>query len=195
VERQRLFISLDLPQAVKEAAGEVQRRLQETQASRNVRWDISWTKPEGMHLTLKFLGEVEARQAQEVREVLAEAGRPFRPITIQVEELGSFPTMQTPRVIWLGIKEPSGELIRLQKRVDQVLAPLGFPPEARDFHPHLTLGRVKSPKGREVLVQALQDRKAVCLGEWRLEELDLLRSVLQPGGAVYTKLWMMKAEA
>lgn len=195
MERQRLFISLDLPQTIKEAAGKVQERLQEAQASRNVRWDISWTKPEGMHLTLKFLGEVEARQVQEIQAAVAEAGRAFRPITIAVEGLDGFPTMHAPRVIWLGIKEPSGELIRLQKRLDQVLAPLGFPPEARDFRPHLTLGRVKSPKGREVLVQALQDQKTVRLGEWRLEELDLMQSVLQSGGAVYTKLWMMKAEA
>lgn len=194
MERQRLFISLDLPQAIKEAAEKVRQRLQAAQASRNVRWDISWTRPEGMHLTLKFLGEVEARQVQEIQEAVAETGQAFRPITIRVEELGGFPTMHAPRVIWLGIKEPIGDLVRLQKRVDQVLVPLGFPPEARDFHPHLTLGRVKSPKGRDALVQALEDLDPVRLGEWRLEELDLMRSMLQPGGAVYTKLWMMKTE-
>ncbi len=146
-----------------------------------------------MHFTLKFLGEVEARQIQEIQTALVETGQAFRPITIAVEGLGGFPTMHAPRVIWLGIKEPSGELLRLQKRVDQVLAPLGFPPEARDFHPHLTLGRVKSPKGRDALVQALEAQKTVRLGEWRLEELDLMQSVLQSGGAVYTKLWTMKA--
>ena len=194
MERQRLFISLDLPQGIKEAAGKVQERLQEAQTSKNICWNISWTRPEGMHLTLKFLGEVEARQIPEIQTALVKAGHAFRPITIVVEGLGGFPTMHAPRVIWLGIKEQSGELLRFQKRVDQAVAPLGFPPEAREFHPHLTLGRVKSPKGCDTLVQALEALDPVRFGEWELKELNLMQSMLQPGGTVYAKLSMMKAE-
>jgi 2'-5' RNA ligase len=84
-------------------------------------------------------------------------------------------------------------LIGLQKRVDQALAPSGFPLESRDFHPHLTLGRVKSHEGRDALLQALKTFDAERFGEWKLEELNLMQSVLQSGGSVYTKLWTMKA--
>jgi 2'-5' RNA ligase len=194
VERQRLFISLDLPLGIKEAAGKVQERLQEAQTSKNIYWNIIWTRPGGMHLTLKFLGEVEAGRIQEIQAALVESIHAFRPISIAVEGLGGFPTMHAPRVIWLGIKEPSGELLSFQKRVDQAVAPLGFPPEMREFHPHLTLGRVKSPKGRDVLVQVLKALDPGRLGEWRLEELNLMQSMIQPDGTVYTKLSMMKAE-
>jgi 2'-5' RNA ligase len=195
MEHQRLFVSLDLPLEVKKAAGALREQLREGPAdvSRDVRRDISWTKPEGMHLTLKFLGEVETGRIEEIQAALMEAGRDFRPITIAVEGLGGFPTLHAPRVIWLGIKEPSGELVKLQKLADQALTPLGFPPETRSFHPHLTLGRVRSPLGRATILQALKALNPVCLGEWKLEELALMKSVLQSGGAVYTKLWMMKA--
>lgn len=191
MERQRLFVSLDLPQEVRAAAGMLRERLREMseEASRN----ISWTRPEGMHLTLKFLGEVEAGRIEEIQAALMEAGQVFRTITITVEGLGGFPTLHLPRVIWLGIKEPSGGLLKLQKRVDQVLTPLGFPPETRSFHPHLTLGRVGSLQGRNTIMQALKALNPVRLGEWKLEEFGLIRSVLQPGGAVYTKLWTMRA--
>jgi RNA 2',3'-cyclic 3'-phosphodiesterase len=195
VERQRLFISLDLPPAIKQAAAAVQERLREVQADDGLhgKWNVSWTRPEGMHLTLKFLGEVEGERVTEIQAALMEAGRALRPITIQIEGLGGFPSSRAPRVIWLGIKEPIGDLVRIQKRVDEVLAPLGFLPEPRDFHPHLTLGRIKSPKGRETLAKALEDQKADYLGEWMLEELDLMRSTLRPGGAVYAKIWSIKA--
>lgn len=195
MERQRLFISLDIPQAIRQAAAEVQERLRELQHPYGLHpnWDISWTRPEGMHLTLKFLGQVEGKQVPEIQTALLEAGRIFRPITIQIGGLGAFPTSRAPRVIWLGIEELNGGLDRLQKRLDELLAPLGFLPETRDFHPHLTLGRVKSPKGHETLVKALEDQKTVRLGKWRLEELDLMQSTLQPGGAIYTKVWSIKA--
>lgn len=195
MERQRLFISLDLPHAIRQAAAEVQERLRKAQTHDGLhsKRDISWTRPEGMHLTLKFLGEVEEKQVSKIQTALAEAGRVFRPITIEIEGLGGFPSSRAPRVIWLEIKESSGELGRLQKRVDEVLAPLGFLPETRDFQAHLTLGRVNSPKGRDTLVKALEDQKTVRMGECKLEELDLMRSTLQPGGAIYTKVWSIKA--
>jgi 2'-5' RNA ligase len=182
---ERLFVSLDLPPAIKEAAGKVQVRLRETQTH------VIWTRPEGMHLTLKFLGDVEESRLGEVQAGLASLN--FRPITVLLEGLGGFPALRAPKVIWIGIKEPTGELIELQKRVDGVLARLGFPPESRDFHPHLTLGRVKSHQGSDTQPRALTALDPVRLGEWKLDELNLMRSRLRPGGSVYTKLWTMKA--
>jgi len=183
----RLFVSMDLPQAIKEAAGIVQKRLRETGA------DVSWTRPEGMHLTLKFLGDVEKKRLQDIQAALTETGGSFHPITIAREGLGGFPTLDKPREIWLGLKEPSGELIGLQKRMDRALALLGFPQESRDFHPHLTLGRVRSHRDGGALLQALKVLDPVRLGEWRLGEINLMQSALRPGGSVYTKLWTVKA--
>jgi len=195
VEPQRLFIALDLPQAIRQAVAELQERLREVENHKGLHanWNITWTRQEGMHLTLKFLGEVEGKKVPGIQAVLTEVGRVFRPITIQIKGLGAFPSSRAPRVVWLGIEESKGELDRLQKRLDELLAPLGFLPEAREFHPHLTLGRVKSPNGRDSLVKALEDQKTVRLGEWRLEELDLMQSTLQHGGAIYSKVWSIKA--
>ncbi len=181
----RLFISLELPQAIKDAAGVVQMRLRETGA------DVGWSRPEGMHLTLKFLGELERQRVHQVETAMTEIGEGFQSLTITVEGLGGFPALNKPRVIWLGIEEPSGALIGLQKRVDRTLAGLGFPEEPRDFHPHLTLGRVRSDKNRDALSQAL--RTPVLLGEWSLDEMNLMRSMPGSGRSIYSKLWTVKA--
>ncbi len=176
----RAFICFELPEEVKEELKRVQNLLK-------ARIDgVSWVRPEGIHLTLKFLGDIPVERIDETAAAMEGACRGESPMTMTLSELGAFPNLKRPRVYWAGIEEPSGRLSALQKKLDGALAELGFEREARPFSPHLTLGRVKRPEanlGREAL--------AGC----RLETISftpadavLMKSDLRPSGAVYTPL-------
>ena len=148
---------------------------------------ISWTRPASLHLTLKFLGEVGEGQLGAIEEALAGAASGIYPLTITAGKVGAFPSLKAPRVVWAGIQASEG-LGELQKNIDERLAPLGFAPEARDYHPHLTICRVKVPsEGREL--GGIITRMAPEINEsWVASSFALYRSVLGPAGARYTVL-------
>jgi 2'-5' RNA ligase len=148
---------------------------------------VKWVRPEGIHLTLKFLGDVLDAREPELRAALRSAagtGEP-RGITLQVEGFGAFPEARRARVVWAGVApEPALEL--LQHRVEHVFAPLGFPTEARAFRPHVTLGRAARdarPRDLAALEPALG--AATFTGAALVTTVDLMQSTLESGGAVY----------
>jgi 2'-5' RNA ligase len=175
----RVFIALELPLAIKEAVAAIQRELMTSEAH------VGWVRPEGMHLTLKFLGEVLPSRLLEIETALSSAAEGTGSLKITVHGIGVFPNPKNPRVIWLGIRPEDDRLKRLQERIDRAMAPLGFPPEKREFHPHLTLGRVKSSRGLDDLMKAIAVRHNVLAGDGALDQLHLIQSELKPGGAVY----------
>lgn len=186
----RVFIALELPSTIKAAASAVQRELMTSEA------DVGWVRTEGMHLTLKFLGEVSDSRLSEIEKALESAvkGLPAGQagpgsLKITVRGLGVFPNPRNPRVVWLGIQTEDDRLLRLQERIDRTLAPLGFPPEKRDFRPHLTLGRVKSSRGLDGLMKAMAVHPHYLAGECTLGEIHLIQSELKREGAVYSRLW------
>jgi 2'-5' RNA ligase len=178
----RVFVALELPPAIKESAAAVQRELMKSEAQ------VGWVRTEGMHLTLKFLGEVSESQLSEIEKALESAAGGTGSIKITVRGIGVFPNPKNPRVVWLGIQPEDDRLLRLQERIDRAMAPLGFPPEKRDFRPHLTLGRVKSSRGLDDLMKVMAVHHHFLAGECTLGELHLIQSELKPGGAVYTRL-------
>lgn len=178
----RAFISLELPEAIKQAADRLQERLK-TKGS-----DVSWVKSSGLHLTLKFLGQVPMEMIPEIIKALEPVAAQAHPLRVSVLGVGAFPHLENPKVVWLGLQADEG-LMQLQRGVEEVTNRLGFVPETRPFRPHLTLGRVKSPKRREALIAALEAEKGWTGGEFELSELCLMKSELQSGGAVHTPLW------
>ena len=141
---------------------------------------VKWVRPDGVHLTLKFLGDVDDAREPELRAALTEAagrGEP-RGVTIHVEGFGVFPDVKRPRVVWAGVT-PDPALELLQHRVEQVFAPLGFPTEARPFRPHVTLGRGDC-RGVESSLAAIAFTATTII-----TDLDLMQSTPQSGGAVY----------
>ena len=148
---------------------------------------VKWVRPENVHLTLKFLGDVDDARESELGAALTEAAGRGEPhgVTIHVEGFGVFPDFKRPRVVWAGVT-PDPVLELLQHRVEQVFSPLGFPTEARAFRPHITLGRAgRDARPREFagLEEALT---AVTFAETTLvPDMDLMQSTLQSGGAVY----------
>lgn len=147
---------------------------------------VTWVRPEALHLTLKFLGDVDEARGPELHAALGDvASHGARGVTVHIEGFGVFPDFRRPRVVWAGVA-PDPALELLQHRVEQVFAPLGFPTEARPFRPHLTLGRAaRDARPRESA--GLEDALAgiTFADTIVVPDVDLMQSTLQSGGAVY----------
>jgi 2'-5' RNA ligase len=177
----RSFVAVDLEAPVQQAVRELQAELARIKA------DVRWVRPEGLHVTLKFLGSVEAARLERVRAALAAAMADQPVLHVHVHGLGAFPGWRRPRVVWVGLHgDGMGELAA---RVDDALARLGFEREQRAFTPHLTLGRVNSPRGWARLEEVCKAHLDDDCGESDIDAVTIYRSTLQRGGAVYTSLW------
>lgn len=173
----RLFVAVDVPDLIKEEIeGSVVEPL------RDVVEGARWTRPEGRHLTLKFLGYVDDDRVDEVSSALETVARTAA-FDAAFEELGGFPNLRRPRVLWVGIGDGRHELGDLAAAVDTCLEPLGFAREERPFHPHFTLARFPKPR-----VIAEFPKPPVPSEPFRVEEVILFRSQLHPKGARYTPL-------
>ncbi|MFQ5342652.1 MAG: RNA 2',3'-cyclic phosphodiesterase [Anaerolineae bacterium] len=183
----RSFIAIELTQAVLDGLIAAQDELRADEWTDEVRW----VRPEGIHLTLKFLGDVPANRVAAIGEAVKQAVASSRPFTIATEGLGVFPNWRRPRVIWVGLKGDVDQLLTLQEKVEQAMAELGFEPEGRRFHPHLTLGRVNrraSSGYQRRLGETLQRHTVQVVGQMQVKEVSLMRSQLNPRGAKYTQL-------
>lgn len=144
-------------------------------------------KPENRHLTLKFLGEVHEDLIHEVGAAMKDALHGFEPFDATLRGLGAFPSLSYMRVVWAGIEKGNEELIDAQRSIDENLAKLGFPKDKR-FHPHLTLARVKSQKGKGELREFITRHKDTDFGAVRVDKIELKKSVLTPKGPIYTTI-------
>jgi RNA 2',3'-cyclic 3'-phosphodiesterase len=179
----RAFVAIDLADDVRAALAREQARLKAACAHNR---DIRWTRPEGLHLTLKFLGAVERERAASVIAAL-QALDPFDAFKAEVMGFGFFPDARRPRVLWVGLEAPAA-LSELAARVETALENLGFARENRPFKPHLTLARFDRPHAPPALTAAVAGSSAGSFGCFEVSEFFLLESRLRPGGAEYFKL-------
>jgi len=176
----RLFVALDIPKDVRSSLAALVSNLR--QACRNARW----VRIEGLHVTLKFIGETSPEKAEAIKVALAAV--PCRaPISINFRGLGFFPNDRRPRVLWAGI-EARSELAALAAAVETSLAALAIPREERAFSPHLTLARFDPPRALDALHAAIEKAGPLEFGVATAKEFHLYQSVLKPGGAEYTRL-------
>lgn len=187
----RAFIAIELPPAIRDPMARIMESLDRGLPRRSVRW----VRPDGIHLTLKFLGDTPASQLDHVQSLMAAAAREVTPFECVVAGLGCFPSPRQPRIVWVGLHEPSGVLNRLQRAIEAGAARLGYPKDDRPFNPHLTLGRL----GREVQGQDarrvgenVQVAGVGELGTFRVEAVSLMSSDLRRGGPVYTRLYQAR---
>lgn len=174
----RLFFCVELAEEVREALAEVARRC------RAALGDGSWVRPENYHLTVRFLGEVPEEEVPRLLEVGRQAARDARPFTLPLEALGGFPQPRASRVLWVGPRSESPEFRELCQRVEKAVQALGFPPEAKEPVPHVTLARFKVPKDLRPLLHG----EALAIPKVRVERLTLMSSELRPEGAKYTPI-------
>lgn len=177
----RSFIALEVPLSIREALA----RLGEGVPASAGR--VRWVAAPSLHLTLVFLGEIQDGRLIPVAETLRAAASGIPPFVTALSGIGGFPGLERPRVVWVGVGEGAAEVRRLKERLDAVLDPLGFEPGERDFHPHLTLGRVKEPGRPGVLAGAAASWK-VPTERWTTRRVVLFRSDLRREGPVYTPL-------
>lgn len=142
---------------------------------------VKWVEPERIHLTLRFLGNTPVEQIDFISAALDEVASAHTPFSLSLDRLGCFPNERRPRVIWVGLKGEVDELDALKHGLDEVLAPLGWDPEHRRFHAHLTLGRAKHQGAID-----LPWNTAVVPASWQVEALHLIESQLRPSGPLYT---------
>lgn len=183
----RAFIAIPLPDSILKQLGRIQRKLEPDVPPGSVRW----TRPQSIHLTLKFLGDTPTDKIPEIATALDVVARHAPPCTLTVEKLGCFPNMRRPRVLWVGITEPTGRLEALQAAIEEAMEPLGYQPERRDFTPHLTLGRVRRKTERRDVYRIgdlVTQTEIGSLGQIEANRFDLIQSVLKPTGAEYTTL-------
>ena len=191
----RAFIAVNLAPSVVEEIAKVQAVLRRADGEPGA---VRWTRVENMHLTLKFLGNIDQHQVALILTRLRQVGRDCPAFQIEARQLGGFPSLGRPRVIWAGLhdtandEDPQGEqhspLPGLSKAIETALSELDFPVEQRDFRPHVTLGRVRSQRGWDRLLPLVQDYRHTSFGTSVIDRVSLYRSDLESTGAIYTAL-------
>lgn len=182
----RSFIAIELPGEVKSSLARIQDQLKS-----GSRAPAKWVDPAKMHLTLKFLGYVDASVVRNITTALEEACRGISPFRLEMNGLGVFPNPRSVRVVWVGLRGDLDKLSLLQKRIDSVLAPLGLRAEERPFTPHLTLARVREearPEERQKLSELVTGIAAMPAHGFSVDAVHLMKSQLTRTGPVYTRL-------
>jgi 2'-5' RNA ligase len=181
----RCFVAIDIGEEIKKALGDLQKELQtKVNIERN---DVKWVRPETIHLTLKFLGEIKDEQSVEVCNIVEEVAGRHKSFELDIESVGCFGG-RSARVLWVGTGAGSESLGRLQKDIEQQLASAGWPEETREFSGHLTLSRIRSRKAGVKLTQIIEDYRNFELGVISADSVSVYQSQLTPTGAVYTVL-------
>ena len=177
----RTFIAIELPGEVKSALSDLQREFKECGA------DVRWVKPENIHLTLRFLGEIDEDTIGAVQHIMESACMMYSAFHLDLKGAGTFPHMKSPRVVWAGLQD-SDILSRLQNEIEGGLSTAGFKKEARRFVPHLTLGRFRSMQRRQPLLEKIREYEGKQFCSFPVHSVVLMKSELHPTGAQYTKI-------
>ncbi len=178
----RLFIAIELPEGIKAELAQVQQRLKDAGV------DASWTRPEGMHVTLKFLGEIPEAKVPALREGIRSVAQGTGSFALGVEGAGAFPEPKNARVVWIGLSGDVERLRGLQEAIEDAMTRCGLKREARAFTPHLTLGRIKDIRSRDRWLTAFAGIRDSKLSGFTVTAVSLMQSELRQNGAVYTEV-------
>jgi 2'-5' RNA ligase len=179
----RAFLAVEPPEDILQKISRLQEKLK-----REINGRLSWTRPQGQHLTLKFFGDISQEDVNNICASVQKRIVSESKLNLKIEKLGVFPDARRPRVIWCGVTGDVEKLITLQKKLDADFAAIGFPSEDRPFQAHLTLARIKDSRDLSGMSEALKKHGTFTAGEFTTDKLFLFQSNLSPQGAVYTKL-------
>jgi len=177
----RCFIAIPIGETIEKQISDLIFSLKKHDA------DIKWIKPDGMHITIKFLGKTQDRMIPKIKDALVHAASLFDPFFITIQGIGAFPHVNRPRIFWVGIKNMDS-LEKLHTEIEDRMSRIGYVTEERSFHPHITLGRVRSQRGVRTITRMLDLARDTEFGDAYIDKLELMKSDLKPAGAVYTCL-------
>lgn len=181
----RTFIAIELPKAIQDSLARLEERLKKSGA------DVKWVEPRNIHLTLKFIGEIDQQKSEQVGEAVKSIAGSKAAFHMRVFSIGAFPKINFPRIIWAGIDKGDSETKEIAKALEEKLAELGIPKEDRPFSSHITIGRAKSTLNRDKLIRELTAAGDIFKTEnleFTVERITLFQSTLAPGGPVYEPL-------
>jgi 2'-5' RNA ligase len=190
MEQVRSFIALELPDELRRALIRLQEQLKSGKQA-----PVKWVDPYSIHLTLKFLGNIDTDIVGKVTTALEEAVRGISPFHLEAKGLGVFPNLKRVQVVWVGVTGEVDRLIYLQRRIESSLATLGFVPESRPFTPHLTLARVRdyaTLDERQSLGQLIASTSFDTVYAINVDSVHLMRSQLTREGAIYSRIGSVK---
>ena len=191
-EEIRSFIAIELPEEAKKGLARLKGELQKDEHK-----FVKWVNPDGLHLTLKFLGNIPSKRVTEIINAMEEVTQGVSAFHLEISGLGAFPSLRQARVFWVGIGGEVDRLVKLQQNIDSALAVLGFAKEERPFVPHLTLARLRpgaSPLERRSFGELVDSTIFEDKYHIEVEAVSLMRSQLTPAGAVYTRLSAVELE-
>ena len=181
----RVFLAVELSFNIQEKLFALQQQL------KGILPPINWVRPESIHLTLKFLGYVDPSLVSPLLSALEPIGEKYAPFSVDVRGLGVFPQVKHPRIVWVGLTGNTQVLQDLVFEIDVVLETMGFPPEEKTYHPHLTLARIKRENAKvgSALIQTRALESDQLLGTLIVDRFTLFQSDLDSTGSRYTSLW------
>lgn len=183
----RTFVAVELDDLLRRKIADVRTQLERDRAARYVKW----VAVDSIHITLKFLGDVESGKLSELQRAIATACEGTPPFTLTLVGVGTFPNTRRPNIVWVGAEGQIEIATRLAERINDACAVHGYAREARPFTPHLTIGRVKrdaSPNDRRFIGEMIDRAQVEKLGELRVDHVSVMKSELRPTGSVYTRL-------
>lgn len=182
LNRIRAFMGFKLPDEIISSINKIRESPEADQLK------IRWVRPENIHLTLKFFGDIIIEDIERIDRAIADAASRYAPISVFAKGIGVFPDMRRPRVVWTGIGGETDQVINFQKAIDKNLRQIGFPEEKRRFSGHLTLGRVKGKIDLQALSDILNRFKQFETNPFILDRIILFQSELKPSGPEYIRL-------
>ncbi len=190
----RTFIAVELAAPVRHVLAELQEQMRREPVARNVRW----VAPDAIHLTLKFLGDVDREGIPALGDAVAIACEGIEPFTLTLSGTGAFPNLRRPNVLWVGLTGDVAAAAGLAERIDEECGRLGMARETRPFSPHLTLGRVKRdlrPADQTAVGDLIARAQPHTGGEIAVNQVGIVKSELRPSGSIYTRLHIVELQS
>ena len=181
----RSFIAIELPKEIKEDLGKIQDELKKSNA------DIKWVEPKNIHLTLKFLGNVDEKKLEDIKRILRNLSERYKGFFIELSRIGAFPKISSPRVIWIGIEKGKEELSKIFLELEEQLENIGFKKEERGFSSHITIGRVRSVLNRIRLIEEVKKINSLSRLSLSCNKITLFKSTLTPKGPIYEAIYQV----
>lgn len=178
----RAFLAVTISPAVQAGAASLIDKLAKRTSG------VKWVAPENLHITIKFFGDIRVEATHAISRAASQVASQLDPFEIVVSGAGAFPDMNRARTVWLGVSQGREPFIELAQAIDEPLAELGYPPERRQFHPHLTIGRVRGRQTDGTLASLLEELHECHIGVSYVEEIVLLSSTLDRSGPTYSRL-------